>query len=337
MSYTIKNCNIEELPLLREFINKYWAKDHVFVKSKSLMDFQHLNTQSSIYNFFIAVNDDTQTIDGIIGYIPTSQYDAALYNNGDYWGAIWKVRTDVENEEIKMLGLLLWENTVYKKDLKTFGAIGLSNIAQRFYKINRKVFTNGILNQYYILREQNTPYIIAQAPINTKQTKISTSSCIKKIDLNENIYIEPFYRPYKSITFLINRYKHHPVYKYEFWLVLNKCIFVIRKIAVDNRCIIRIVDCLGNLCDLPDLYPDFQSLLQTENAEYIDFINYGISENVFTNMGFQKLDLNGRIIIPNYFEPYIQKNIELAFAYKAPYDDYVIFKGDADQDRPNIL
>jgi hypothetical protein len=335
MPYTIRNCNKEELPLLQKFIDKYWAKDHVFVKSKKLIDFQHLNTQPSMYNFFIAVDDETQTIDGIIGYIPTSIYDTSLYNNGDYWGAIWKVRDDIQNEEIKMLGLFLLEEILYKKELKSFGAIGVSNIAKQFYQ--RLRYKMGILNQYYILREQKTPYTIAQAPINTKQTKTFSLNNIKKTDLNQNIFITPFYRPYKSITFLINRYKHHPIYKYEFWSVLDKCLLVTRKVTVNNNSIIRIIDCLGSLNNLPDLYLDFQSLLQIENAEYIDFINYGISECVFENMGFQKLDLNSEIIIPNYFEPYIQKNIEITFAYKAPYADYVIFKGDADQDRPNIL
>jgi hypothetical protein len=335
MLYTIRNCKKEELFLLQEFIEKHWVKDHIFTKSQKLIDFQHLNIHLNIYHFIVAINEKIQAVDGILGYIPTSQYDSSLFNNGDYWGAIWKTRTDIENEDIKMLGFFLWKHLMNMDNFKTFGAIGVSDVALRFYKISR--FKSGILNQYYILREQNTPYTIAQAPISTTQTKISSSNRIKKIDLNENISVEPFYRPYKSITFLINRYKRHPVYKYEFWLVLNKCILVTRKITINKQSIIRVIDCLGNLCDLPDLYADFQSLLQSENAEYIDFVNYGISENVFENMGFQKLDLTGNIIIPNYFEPYIQKNIEIAFACKAPYDDYVIFKGDSDQDRPNIL
>jgi hypothetical protein len=68
---------------------------------------------------------------------------------------------------------------------------------------------------------------------------------------------------------------------------------------------------LGNLSDLPNLHSDFQSILQSADAEYIDFINYGIRENIFPNMGFQKLDVNGKIIIPNYFEPFEQHNEEL--------------------------
>jgi hypothetical protein len=296
------------------------------------MDFQHLNQNKKEYNFIIAINNETQEIDGIIGYIQLSLYDPKLEDNGDYWGAIWKVRTDVENDDIKMLGLFLWGEILRNKNMKTFGAIGISDIAKRFYKMTR--FKMGVLNQYYILREQQTPYI-AIIPINAKCT-ISTANHIRKIELNENICIEPFYRPYKSITYMVNRYKNHPIYKYEFFLILDKCLLVTRKITIDNQSILRIVDCLGSLEGLPDLYADFQSILKSENAEYIDFMNYGIDESIFTNMGFQKLDVKGEIIIPNYFEPFIQKNIEIEFVYKATYP-YVIFKGDADQDRPNIL
>jgi hypothetical protein len=334
MIYTLRNCTIQELPLLQDFLHKHWKENHALSKSESLMNFQHLNHNHKNYNFIIAINNETNEIDGIIGHIPVSHYDISLSDNGDYWGAIWKIRTDVNNEEIKMLGLLLWEDLFYKKDLKTIAAIGISNTAKQFYKLLH--LRGGVLNQYYILREQNASYQIAISPINNKLTVSSQSNHIRKIDLNDNIRIEPVYRPYKSITYMINRYKYHPIYNYEFFLILDKCLLVTRKIIINNQSILRIVDCLGNLEGLPDLYADFQSILKSENAEYIDFMNYGIDESIFTNIGFQKLDVKEEIVIPNYFEPFLQKNIEIEFAYKATYP-YVIFKGDSDQDRPNIL
>ena len=55
-------------------------------------------------------------------------------------------------------------------------------------------------------------------------------------------------------------------------------------------------------------------------------------------MGFQHLDLNQEeIIVPNYFEPFEKKNVKLEIAYKSKSDNYVAFKGDSDQDRPNVL
>ena len=334
MIYTFRNFTQQELPLFQKFIYQHWSKTHVFIQSAELMNFQHYHPLKNEYNFTLAFNNDTQEIDGVVGYIPTSQFDPLLADQGDYWGALWKIRTDVENPEIKMLGLLLWEQIAYKNDLKSFGNVALSNVAKAFYKISR--FKTGILNQYYILREQNKPYTIAVAPINTTQTSNAGLRYIKKIDLTEPTNIKPFYRPYKSETYLINRYKLHPIYKYEFWNIANQCIVVTRKINVNGQSVLRIIDCLGSLDNLPDLYPDFQMILKAEDAEYIDFLNHGIDEQVFIHIGFQKLDLDGEIIIPNYFEPFEQRNIKLDFAYKADYD-YIIFKGDADQDRPSIL
>ena len=334
MIYTFRNFTQQESPLLQNFIYQHWSKTHIFTQALELINFQHYNQLKNEYNFILAFNNNTKEIDGIFGYIPTSQYDPLLTEQGDYWGAIWKVRDDVENSEIKMLGLLLWEQIVYKNGLKSFGNIALSNIAKRFYKISR--FKMGILNQYYILQEQNNPYTVAIAPINTTRTLSLTSKYIKKIDLVGDTDIKPFYRPYKSETFLINRYKLHPIYKYEFWNVANQCILVTRKISVNGQFVLRIIDCLGTLDNLPDLYSDFQNILKSENSEYIDFLNSGIDEQVFNHIGFKKLDLNGEIIIPNYFEPFEQKNIKLDFAYKADFQ-YVLFKGDADQDRPNTI
>ena len=67
-------------------------------------------------------------------------------------------------------------------------------------------------------------------------------------------------------------------------------------------------------------------------------MNYGLDEACFTRMGFQHLDLNQEeIIVPNYFEPFEKKNVKLEIAYKSKSDNYVAFKGDSDQDRPNVL
>ena len=80
----------------------------------------------------------------------------------------------------------------------------------------------------------------------------------------------------------------------------------------------------------------FQEYLQFENAEYIDILNFGISKQIFENLGFVKLNINDDLIIPNYFEPFIRENHELNCAYRSK-GDYVFFKADADQDRPSIL
>ena len=66
-------------------------------------------------------------------------------------------------------------------------------------------------------------------------------------------------------------------------------------------------------------------------------IYFGLPEETFTKMGFELLDLDGETIVPNYFEPFEQRNVKIEIAYKTKGDNYVAFKADSDQDRPNIL
>ena len=93
---------------------------------------------------------------------------------------------------------------------------------------------------------------------------------------------------------------------------------------------------MGEHENLPNIYNEVQLHLKTENAEYIDCVNFGIDEETFLNAGFTKLHLDRDTIIPNYFEPFERKNIKIEFSYKSK-KPYMVFKGDSDQDRPNII
>ncbi len=42
--YKLKVCKEEDKPLLIDFIQKYWGKDHIFVKSDELLRFQHYDS-----------------------------------------------------------------------------------------------------------------------------------------------------------------------------------------------------------------------------------------------------------------------------------------------------
>ena len=58
----------------------------------------------------------------------------------------------------------------------------------------------------------------------------------------------------------------------------------------------------------------------------------GFFEETLATRINQKLD---NLIIPNYFNPYLQKNIEIYFFVDSKKIDKVrLFKGDGDQDRP---
>lgn len=342
--YDIREAQVSEVSAIQRFLDIHWKKNHSLVLSKELLDFQHFNNVENQYNYVIASNNDTNEIDALFGFIPTYQYDRQLWENGDFWGAIWKKREDVENEESNEIGLDVFTKIFDYPNFHSFSAIGISKIAMKIYKAFQcKV---GYLAQYYILNDSIDDYkILGNVDMQyigfRPDIPIEPNWSVKVIDADtlEKLKIKAVYRPFKSVQYIINRYAKHPIYKYKFLGVYKdeelKTLLVIRILNVNGTKAIRIVDTIGQLQGT--LYDEFQTYLKETDAEYIDFMNYGIDEEVFYQMGFRKLDLDEDLIIPNYFEPFEQRNVRIDIAWKADYDDYVAFKGDSDQDRPNIL
>ena len=64
--YKFKICEKEDLPRLLTFIDTYWKKNHILVRSKEILDFQYYN------------HEQTGELDGIRGWIRVDQYDPAL-------------------------------------------------------------------------------------------------------------------------------------------------------------------------------------------------------------------------------------------------------------------
>lgn len=337
--YKFKVCGKEDVDRLLAFINTHWKKNHITVRSREIMDFQYFNKETNSYDFVLAENTQTGDIDGIRGWIRVSQFDPALAQYDEVWSAISKVRTDVQNEEIKVLGSYLWR---YLNKHKGFGTVGISKFSFAMHTAIRHQTCS--LSQYFILNPCVREFQIAKIP-DEYVFPIKAQSmdwCLAELDEISSITdedIPAYYRPIKSITYLKNRFVKHPVYKYHFYGIFHhgilKTILVGKYVEVGQAKILRIVDVLGSLEDVGCLYEDFVKLLIYTGCEYVDFLCFGVSSEVFDRMGFLQLNPDSdKIIIPNYFEPYIQENIIINGAFK-PEERYTMFKADADQDRPS--
>lgn len=331
----IRKLKKEEYSLLVDFLRDYWKANHSLVKSKQLMDFQHLDGDT--YTFYAAIEDGK--IYSLQGFIKSSLYDESLADEPDCWGAIWKTIPDTKKGE---LGLLTRE-AIYEKEMKcSMCGIALSAISKKINKLTGN--TMGYMHQYYIANREVSDFKICVNP----QIDHAIHTVSDGWHIEQNIHLdgvsEPStgYRPRKTVRYFINKYLYHPIFKYVFWGIYHNeelvSIWAVRRITVDGASIFRITDVLGRLDTIPDLTENIQEILRTESCEYIDFLNYGIKPEVFKTIGFNELDYDETsTILPNYFEPYEQRNVKLDVAYKAKYDEYVVFKADGDQDRPNIL
>ena len=73
-----------------------------------------------------------------------------------------------------------------------------------------------------------------------------------------------------------------------------------------------------------------------ENAECICFPCEGIDDKLLMDGGFRRRD-DTDVVLPIYFEPFVCQNIELDYHFWPNDQECVLVKGDADQDRPNML
>ena len=338
MIYEVRYARLDEVELVEDFLRKYWNPNHILCNQRSILDFQH--KFEDCYSIIIGYNTETAEIDGLFCIIPVCRYDSALKENGNFWSALLKIRDDVVNSEIKHLFYDFMLFICDRPDFASFGAISLSRKAQS--AMNLLFNEYGTMNQYYFCNHKKNEYTICSNPV-ISPISVRDQCEIKEIDFDTiaSSSIEYVYYPQKTIEFLKNRYVRHPVYKYRYLGIYSNnnlvCVWVIRKQHVSDSSILRIVDVYGDLSKVGCVANALQHILESENAEYIDFMNYGIDESVFKRIGFEKLELSGGdTIVPNYFEPYEQRNVPIYFALITE-RPYVIFKADGDQDRPSKI
>lgn len=339
--YDVHFCQVNEINELVAFIDRYWKKNHIFVLSRKLLDWQHYDVINERYNFVIAKSKKTGEIDSILGFVPTYQFDSTI-RNVEIWPCIWKSRDDVH---VKGLGVSLYyylKNNI--SNIETISILGISEIALSIYK--HWNFSTGKIKQYYILNEDIEHFNLIKNEVidNNKYfnsainiTKINEADLVKLFNIH-NMYINK----YKSIGYYVNRFLKHPLYKYQIYLVkeLNdpRLILFTRECTHNNNRCLRIVDFIGNFDKLGNIYHQLQDILKKNRYEYIDFINVGLDSDIIKKVGFRDID-DSNIVIPNYYEPFLLENVRLDYAYKTILDkpDCVFVKADADQDRPNLL
>lgn len=335
--YDIHFCRHEELTDLQNFIDKYWRKGHVLSYSNTLFEFQHGKEGVDYYTFAIARNIETSEIDAVFGYIESQKYDSTKTVPNIGWGAIWKVRDDVQNKEIGKLGLKLLKYIIKNSTIETFASLGISKTHKDLATALN--FVVGETNHYYLANSAISNFKVAFNPVvsefykNCSPLRIDISNRIEGVEISENV------NPFKNVSYFVNRYQKHPFFRYEFWKVydVNSLIgvFAVRKIYVSNTPIYRIIDFIGDIPKEKTVYNSIQGILNDTGAEYVDCINAGLEDMFFTRQGFQIAPRNNSTVIPEHLDPLEHVYIPLEYNYMDSDFKLIIFKGDGDQDRPN--
>jgi hypothetical protein len=326
MGIRISLCGFSEVEQLMSFIDSDWKKDHIFVRDRKLFDWQHKGKDN--YNFVLAKNEDD--IVGVLGYIPLSQYSSILAENNELWLAIWKVKDGISKPG---LGLMMLKFLNKKYNNPSICSIGLSKQVIPIYKAFK--YKVGVLSHLAFFNNGLDNFKICTPDINNqkdfKSNDLTYRVCDNVAFIDESFFLK---NPRKNHEYIINRYVNHPRYKYNFLLIyigeLLLSVSVFREINIDGSKVSRIVDGFGENITNSMFNYNISQFLKEFNYEYMDLVS---NINHMPGSGF--VSSSESIIIPNYFEPFEKRNVQIDYAYKST-NDLVIYRGDSDQDRPNL-
>jgi len=338
--YKISICKKDEIDDVVEFIDKYWKKDHALVKSRSLMDWQYYNEQNQTYNFIIARNKATGEIHAIEGFISTSHFDPQI-SKPMTWGSIWKAIPDVAPPG---LGFVVKKYRETEYDSEYNCEVGISVDAKKY----NTQFKNTIfaLNNWYITNPDIEKYELVECK--SHQSSVSHDnnySNVAYIDIDpEKWYLisDDLRIPeFKSKDYYANRFFNHPIYKYHAVTLFSsdteeREVVFYRVLEHSGRKSIFFVDYIGNGHVLKGANSVLVKLLGQYEAEYIVFPCFGVDVESLKEAGFLNPE-ETEDVIPLYYEPFLKKNVEILCASKMESINWMTFKGDADQDRPNII
>jgi hypothetical protein len=338
-------CPADQVDDLVQYIHENWAKNHIFCKSRDLLDWQHKSKCGKYYNFIIARSTKDNRICGILGFIPTSHFSAGLADYNEVWLAIWKVN---DGPRYVGLGIALLNVLTREFSVKSICSIGISEIVRPIYE--DLGFTLGRLSQLALMNATIQDFRIASVDKNLYaadlvvhkdyELKIIDQLAAKTALFSSNLYQRS---TIKDSTYIVNRYLKHPVFSYRIFGVYyrgNLSAFIVTRVVCHgNRSVMRVVDIQGNIQSITKITKLLHDVVVDENHEYVDIMQFGLPEEDYAKAGFVSTKHNDSLVLPDYFEPFVNRNIDIFFAYKSDINigNIILFKGDADQDRPNRL
>ncbi|RRD93842.1 hypothetical protein EII17_10835 [Clostridiales bacterium COT073_COT-073] len=322
---------------IMSFIKKYWKDTHILANNRPffLYEFAHKDH----LNVFLTEDRKTGEIQAMMGFFSYSFDEKS--EQTDYSGSILKVRDDCS---IPLLGIETIKRFFENKRPRQYIGNGSNPITALPWQKRALRHYTGKLKHYYRLNE-NAEYQIAQ--ISEKR--------ILRIEFQQEYYLqhykdaEELYAvfdesafknrlPYKDKWYIKKRYFDHPIYRY-FVCGINDggkvdAVLIGREVSHNGSKIFRIVDLLGDCSKFRGTGKAWEQLMQQEGYEYVDIYQYGMDAEVLRQAGFIDKEETLNNIVPNYFEPFVQENIDIYF--HTPCSNSYIFKADGDQDRPNF-
>lgn len=336
--YNFRLASATDVDNIMKFIASDWNSNHILAKDKEFFLWQYGRSEYGDYEHInvVLMTDKKDSILGIIGFIAYSND----VNRFDISPAITKVKSE---GLIPLAGIEFMKrqmNIVGERHHLSYGTN--PNTIKPIYK-NVFHYRVGQMQQFYMLNDNVVEFKIASIGKHEHYRTVDYGFSMNEFRYIDEVsdlfeFTRDFYRlVYKSKEYINKRYFQHPVYDYRKWIIRDDAgeilaLLFAREIVIEDRKVLRIVDYRGELENLYKIGHQLKEILHSDNYEYIDLISDNLSSDLMKENGFLLLNQFGENVIPNYFEPFVPKNIVLHYEND---DNCVIFKADGDQDRPN--
>ena len=326
----------EDLDNIMTFIDRQYKPGHILATDRDFFLYEYLDGEN--LNFVLS-RDERGQVNGMLGFLKASNEP-----DTDIWTTMWKVAPNCSNPVMGLQMLEFLRN-------QGFGSVMSSGINEKTAGIYKYLgFTMGCLKQYFIPNNKVERYKIGKFPLAQQKPSCElpndTRFSMKKVtseEVKQKFDFTPIKHrtPHKNHHYIDKRFFNHPIYKYDVYGLFDGdnliTVIVTRSVEVNESAILRIVDLYGDEDAFQFAGTFLQEIMYTSGYEYTDLICFGMEEKHIVNAGFHPVDLNGEdTITPNYFAPYMQKNITIRFFTDCDVNsNYRIFKADGDQDRPS--
>lgn len=336
-TYEIRFGRESDIPAIMEFLELYWKSGHIMAKNRSFFEYEFLEPDGTV-NMVLAIDRKTGSIEGLKGFL----YASSNKEMRDLWGSIWKVKPG----NAALLGVEIFLRVEQLTNCRY--NIGIGANPETTIPIVKKLLHRNIgkMKHYYRLADKKAEeFKIAKVAYFPQNTSKTLNKKVAGIVLNSAEEFKRYFDidnlisavPYKDYNYVEKRYYRHPIYQYTVYGLKTenkvKAVLIYREQRLEDRKAIRVVDYLGDRSLMAGTDSFWKRKLSESGCEYIDFYCYGFEDEFLKDAGFSVLLENDKNIIPNYFYPFVQKNIDIWV--HSQIENVLICKADGDQDRPN--
>ncbi|MWV62481.1 hypothetical protein DCO58_04000 [Helicobacter saguini] len=324
---------------IMEFIKSSWDANHILANNKDFFIYHYKNLfDSTKLNVFL-MRDKNGKIKGMSGFVPQGKDNLGIY----FSGSVTKVSNDIA---LPMSGLELLKR--FYKYLDKYVELACGANEKTIVPLFKNVFhyKTGVMDLYFLPNLDINEYKI----IKFDKTKLQDKSQdIKQYTLHRIYNLDSIHfdfnkrydkLPFKDKRFLEHRYFQHPIFDYLVYAIkdddkiLGIVFFRLLK-ALDSN-ILFLIDYVGDINALSHIKDSITNILKELNAECVHFLVGNLDKEIPLKAGFNKVDIeSSNVIIPTYFEPFLQKNIRNI--YVTSKSDMIIFKAYGDQDNPKYI